>query len=327
MKVLLYIVLGVSLAVAAIAGSGAYVSPTDRVEAAFALSGPVSYEREVVRGPVSELVRDEVTHERGELLGSALLAELALHGVGEVSVYAERGALDGETRVLAIDEIAAGQTLGMDAHAVVEVKPEQRESLDLGSETVVLRLIAEEGDVISNELRDRLIEEGVDRVRVTDFRWSQWPERWWFTLGCAVMLGCGVDLRLRSRARPKAAESEGAGGYAEARGALSALRDEIRGLNEEAESLGDDEAMGRVIVVIDGVRRGALAVVHRTLAGFKSHERGYAKYAEIVLPMSAGERALHRAWSAAVDEDVAEARESLGRAVAMLEEAVALTEG
>ncbi|MEM1166167.1 MAG: hypothetical protein AAGI30_07735 [Planctomycetota bacterium] len=219
--------------------------------------------------------------------------------------------------VVDVDALEPGQILGMAANVT---EPDSDDLDGWPDVRPVLPAETELGDEQITALRDA----GVKRVRVTDFQWSQWKWKWAFLAGCAGMLASGLMLRAGAKqAAAAAATPDGAdaAGPEPAAAAVTLLASDASQLRAETAGRSDDESRHRIIEAIDAIRRGPLADVHRTMDGLKQHARGYTHYAEVIIPLSAGERALHRSWSSAVDGDAAEARTALDRAVEMLEEA------
>ena len=162
---------------------------------------------------------------------------------------------------------------------------------------------------------------GVDRVRVTDFRFSQWEWKWWFVLGCAGMLAAALLAR---KTAPRGGASEEAGYTYES--TSQHLRDMLAMLEvawADAQQATTPEGRCRTIVHhLDQVRAGPQFEVNEGLGAFKT-KSGYAHYARIVDAFAFGERQVHRAWSAAVDEVEEEAMLALSRAIAILRDTVA----
>ncbi|MCA9311493.1 MAG: hypothetical protein KDA21_09835 [Phycisphaerales bacterium] len=201
-----------------------------------------------------------------------------------------------------------------------------------GIEEVVIGEIRSDG--LGDSLRTRLEEAGVDtdtlaiidrggvdHVRVNDFRFAQWEWKWWFVIGCVGMLAAALLAR---KAAPKGGASEEAGyTYESTSQHLKEMLEMLETAWADAQAASPGEARCRVIVHhLDQVRAGPQFEVNEGLGAFKTRG-GYAQYARIVDSFAYGERQVHRAWSAAVDEIEDEAMLSLQRAIGTLRETVA----
>ncbi|MEM9084028.1 MAG: hypothetical protein AAGB34_10575, partial [Planctomycetota bacterium] len=248
----------------------------------------------------------------GTPIGSDILAKLAESGIEDVRVYAERGATSGATETRALIDLTPGQTIAMPAQvqkASEEWNDPQRPEYDT---------LAAKGDVVTNGLIESFQEASITSVRVTDFRFSQWMWRWYFVLGCAGMLASAMTMRTFARRAAKAAtagESTVLVTYDIATDRLRALATELETVRAGA-SL--DDLAATIIKPLDVVQAGTLFELLEGLSGFQRSEHAYARYAEILEPLAAGERAIYRAWSSAVDEQGQESIESLDRAVTLV---------
>ena len=144
--------------------------------------------------------------------------------------------------------------------------------------------------------------------------WSTIPWGWYIV---SVII-CIVGIVLLRLAKQSATEST-----VESTANLAEIKDSLAKLIEHAgQMLGrmDELAPSEMTTFIDDV----LAPDFQTFADGRNaitSEKGLQKFADVMTHFSAGERAIHRAWSAAADGYVDEATTCVDRAVTMLKDA------
>lgn len=159
---------------------------------------------------------------------------------------------------------------------------------------------------------------GVTRVKVKEFAWSRWPEAPYFAIACLTMIGGAVLVRVSRRGR----DADDAT-HPSQMAAVEVLR-QIDGTVGELETAlaGDQDSADlcdRVLVVVSGLQKGPVTdfVAHREELLARG---GMSGYAQVMDRFAAAERQLNRAWSAAADGVLDEARLSIERAGALLRE-------
>ncbi len=220
---------------------------------------------------------------------------------GEASVEIEKG--DARETVALMEEL--------------DVKP--YEGYELAEDMRIVepdRLKAD--SFIDAERGARIEAAGVDEVELKitkEFTFGGWERRWLFAAAVAAMV---VGIVLKRADRPKAADV--ATGRAGDAGGLRAdlvataeaaakLETQVDGLDADAIHTALDPILsGPIYRVVEG--RELLAV-----------QLGAVGFADMMGAFSNGERALNRAWSAAVDGNVEEARACVHRAAPALWEA------
>lgn len=202
--------------------------------------------------------------------------------------------------------------LGLTVNELVQV----REGEGLGR-----RAAAVKGDRLESARLAELRAGGVERVRVEEFAFGRWEERWLFLV---ALLGLSMGAFLARRAASaavaaEALESEGKGDSPAAR--LAA----IEGLVEELLAGWESRVVrGRESSFV--LERLALAIEEHGPAFVGARDRlvarmGLGGYAELMDRFAGAERQLHRAWSSAADGYLEETHACLGRARIVLEEA------
>jgi len=159
--------------------------------------------------------------------------------------------------------------------------------------------------------------QGVQEVEVrvsAPFEWDGWTQRWYFLISVLII---GAAIALKRSSQGIEATSDGSAPAATVRAALQELVTESQQLAQAAPGLDADG----IHAAIDPIHAGAL---YRVLEGKDSAQAalGLSGYAHVFGPLASGERMLNRAWSAAVDGYVEEARDCAMRAAPHFEEAL-----
>jgi hypothetical protein len=159
--------------------------------------------------------------------------------------------------------------------------------------------------------------QGVEEVEVSvsaPFEWDGWTQRWYFLIS-VLIIGAAIALKRGSQA--VVASSDGSTPASAVRTALQELVADANRLAEAAPGLDADG----LHAAIDPIHSGSL---YRVIEGKDSAQAalGLNAYAHVFGPLASGERMLNRAWSAAVDGYVEEARDCAGRAAPHFEEAL-----
>lgn len=190
-------------------------------------------------------------------------------------------------------------------------------NLELAETLTLPRRIAK-GTYLDDALIGLFREQGIESVSVVvtaPFSWSGWSQRWYF-LGAVTLILVAIALKRGAKAEV-ATSPDGTTPVGEVWLALELLLQESRELAEAAPNLTAD-ALHRAI---DPIHSGSL---YRIIDGRESVRAslGLAGYAHVFGPLAAGERMLNRAWSAAVDGYLEEARECAERAAPHFAEAL-----
>ena len=204
---------------------------------------------------------------------------------------------------------AAGEPLTLAAPAGRDPAQPDRPAVAPGDASQPQRLTA---DVV-----ERLAGLNVQRVRVKEFSLARWDEAWVFALALAGLVAGGLMVRRESRLRLIGPDATGTAGAA---APAAALEDAARDLEALRQSVAATPAEGQAAEILRGVE--AIQAAH--LAPFIAARPalmarlGVAGYARLMDPLAVGERHLNRAWSAAADHVLPEARASLDQAHAAL---------
>ncbi len=164
----------------------------------------------------------------------------------------------------------------------------------------------------------------VNRVRVKDFRFGTWRERWWFVGAVAGMIVAATlnkigAKRTRERLAAEAAAGVGAAGKGP-EAALADMRETVRALRRDLPSMPDDKM--RNDAVIDRIGRLQKTSIPAFAEGRDSliARLGLSGYALLMDRFAASERMLNRAWSAAADDFHLESSRCIERAEILLAE-------
>ncbi|MCA8980889.1 MAG: hypothetical protein H6831_05395 [Planctomycetes bacterium] len=185
------------------------------------------------------------------------------------------------------------------------------------AETIELPRRLKQNSFLDAERLALLQRQGLEQVDVSvhvPFDWNGWTQRWYFLASIGII---GAAIALKRGSRDEAVSSDGGTPAAALHGALEELVRESARLAETASKL-DAEALH---AAIDPIHSGAL---YRLVEGKDSAQAslGLIGYAHVYGPLATGERMLNRAWSAAVDGYVEEARECAERAAPHFAEAL-----
>ncbi|MEO0649552.1 MAG: hypothetical protein AAFZ65_02595 [Planctomycetota bacterium] len=177
------------------------------------------------------------------------------------------------------------------------------------------------GRYVDAEVAQFMVDGGRTEVRVEvpapPFEFSQWPGRVPFLLGVLAMLG-GVVLMRSGRREALVLEQDRDDDEASPSELLASIASAVRQLSTEREDLDGEQLLSRADVILN---RDCTAFVDGRDA--LRLQLGGGKYAGVMAAFSTGERRLSRAWSAAADGYLDEARTSLEESVEPFEEAAA----
>lgn len=146
------------------------------------------------------------------------------------------------------------------------------------------------------------------------------PEVQWLLVGVgsAVLVAGGIMFRLASRRPEEAGKEEGVAAVETLRG----LADDLRDLLRASASLSLTELVDR----LSELETGAMAQIGEAIPE-QLQVLGGARFAEIYGEYAAGERLIHRAWSAAADGHRPEAIRSLTDGVGRIQAALEMMGG
>lgn len=179
------------------------------------------------------------------------------------------------------------------------------------------------GTVIDRALYDRLIANGVTRVRVKEFSFKRWQYAWLFGVAVGGLIVGGALVKTAQRKEIARRAATGADSPESPEAAFAAVRTTVNALAALPSGQGTNQR------IIDEV--GELQQTHlRTLAESRAMligRLGMGGYAQYMDRFSAMERKLNRAWSAAADGVPHEAYNSLHDAHALIPEVDARLKG
>jgi hypothetical protein len=183
-----------------------------------------------------------------------------------------------------------------------------------------LNPISTKGTVLTAELLSKLRAAGVERVKVKEFSFGNWSERWYFLLGCAGLFA-GAMLARAAKAQQLARVASGPDAPEPPEDVLKGIVTEVRVLRNDLPRMPDSTR--RLDAIIDRIGKLSAESVPAFVAGraLLISRMGLGGYAQLMDRFAAGERQLNRAWSAAADGYEEEAVECLETAAAVLEEA------
>jgi len=176
----------------------------------------------------------------------------------------------------------------------------------------------EGGTYLDDERIAELWAAGVDAIDVKTrvrFSLADWSDKWRFLVAVLLTIA-GVAVKRRA---PGVEAGEGgtpAAGGVDLAGALAELE---RGLAEIKARLAEIEA-GELQRALDPLLAGPAYAFLEGREALRARG-GIALYAAVMAPFSSAERKLHRAWSAAVDGAVEEARDCVAAALPFLRDA------
>lgn len=181
---------------------------------------------------------------------------------------------------------------------------------DPGGEPVALT-----GTPLTPDVVERLQAAGVERVKVKEFVLGRWTGFPLFVAACVGLIAGAILTRLSTARAVRLAEQ----GRAEAdvltpAAAIAELRTVTRSLLDDAALPGDEEqACGLVTRRLGEALRDFVPAITEARDRLVAR-MGLGGYAVFMDAFGAAERSLNRAWSAAADNHLAEAIESLDRA-------------
>jgi hypothetical protein len=257
--------------------------------------------------------------EAGLRVTGRLLDRYAAAGLAELEVviHGERRALSTAPAKPAGDlapEASAAQAKRLAEQHAALLEEAEREGARV-AETVTLHedVLVKSGAFLDADLVDRLAAAGVTDVDVRivkGFRVRHWEERYVY-LAALVAMVLGVVLK-----RPRAAA--GVDGAAADGGALGAsdVRARVAALARKLEELAarvDGLAPDGIHAALDPLLADDVYTIVESRDAVAAR-LGAAGFVAVFGPFAAAERQMNRAWSAAVDGNVAEARECVHRA-------------
>ncbi len=173
------------------------------------------------------------------------------------------------------------------------------------------------GTVLGSAELQTLRAAGVERVRVLEFALGRWDEAPAFG---ASVLGLLTSAALMRRARRRAGSGVTAV-HDEPVAVLARICEAVADLRAELARRPDEPSrLAHVLGVLGTLQRGDLPAFVATREDLVA-AGGLAGYARVMDRFAGAERQLNRAWSAAADGVLDEARDSLDRAAVLLDEA------
>ncbi len=171
------------------------------------------------------------------------------------------------------------------------------------------------GTTLTVDTLQSLTDAKVARVRVKEFAFARWPERWWFVLACVSLL-VGSLLMRHSAADALAA----AGATATNRATADVLKEVVEALTRVRAIVDEDAPLGEACRTIETLQRGALGGFVEDRQSI-ADRHGLARLARVMDRFAAGDRLVNRSWSAAADGYRGETSDCLGRAIDAFEDA------
>ena len=188
------------------------------------------------------------------------------------------------------------------------------------------RRIVAKGESLDAERIAALRAGGAKRVRVEEFGFGRWEERWLF-LVALLGLACGAFLARHAAAASTAGKSE----HDRSADSPAALLEKIQGIVDELLASWEARVVyaGDSEYVLEGL---AIAIEDHGPAFVAARDQlvarmGLGGYAALMDRFAGAERQLHRGWSAAADGCLEETRACLERARVALGEARAALGG
>lgn len=180
--------------------------------------------------------------------------------------------------------------------------------------------IADSGAALTAEVLASLRAAGVKAVRVEEFSFGRWPGRWLFIVGVVGLIGGGLWVKSITRTALAAAKLAGADAGSPEE-LLGRIEREATRLHEKIGSAPDDEAVREDILEIVGeLQRTDMPAFVDAARSVLTARGGIRLYATVIERFATGERRLNRAWSAAADGYIEEARRCVEEALPPLAE-------
>jgi len=284
---------------------------------------PLDAAKERVLANAIDLTGTEETLKSGRILNKEVAERAKQAGVAEVLVRIIGDTSDNEYAIS--PELLLGIAAKDKTKLAADRLPAQPELRDVGLGDLKLaaglivprRLKA--GTFLDKERLSDLTALGLTEVAVkvqVPFSFAHWTERWYF-LGAVLMVLAAIGLM---RAGAGAAETSEAGATpaGEVHSALEQLVSECDRLAETAAGM-DADAIHQAI---DPIHAGSLYTIIEGRDAART-KLGLTTYAVVYGPLATGERQLNRAWSAAVDGYIDEARICAANAAPHFREALA----
>lgn len=171
--------------------------------------------------------------------------------------------------------------------------------------------IARKNTVLTSEIIRQLLDAGVRRVRVKEFSLARWGEWWLFAVGVSGLLAGGVLARRDTAIAAAQAHSDSARGPGDPRELLAELSRGLDSVVEQLDIAGNEAAKRRIILDrVGDLQRGPQTRFPEARPALL-RLGGLSGYATVMDTFAAAERQINRAWSAAADGYLDEARASL----------------
>lgn len=254
-----------------------------------------------------EVLFGDVTDDSGELL-------LAAGGELDVSSIEELKAAGVETVLVRVPP--------RDTESVSATDPEATVGRSLSEAlTVSEDVTIPAGKFIDEKVAAQIAGSGVERVDVNvvrEFSFDDWDGKALFLAGILAMVA-GITVKRTARIEvADEADGSGASGPAQMRQRLEDMSRAVADLAARAETMDAEAIHGELTPLFSEYGQPFVDDRHVLTAAW-----GAGRYAAILGPFSSAERRLNRAWSAAVDGALEEARLQLAAAVPYLEESLA----
>jgi hypothetical protein len=180
--------------------------------------------------------------------------------------------------------------------------------------------LATRGTKLSKHLLAELRSQEVPYVRVKEFAWARWQGRWWFVAAVVGLLGNAVLVYLSNQRERASTLGEEQGNAASA---LLSLKQLLADLDREASTISDDGLVLRTMLARLGLAQATHLGAFVDARPVLIRQLGLRGFAEVMDRFAATERQINRAWSAAADGVLDEARACLEQARLLLDETIA----
>lgn len=180
--------------------------------------------------------------------------------------------------------------------------------------------LAAPGAALTAELLATLRAEGVKAVRVEEFSFARWPGRWLFIVGVVGLIGGGLWVKSITKSAIASAKLAGAGAGSPEE-LLGRIEREATQLREKINNAAnDDAAREHILETVGELQRTDMPAFVDAARNVLTARGGIRLYATVIERFATGERRLNRAWSAAADGYIEEARQCVEEALPPLAE-------